>query len=101
MGHMFRAIRRLAEERDDIKVVYPIHKNPLVREKAREVFGHSEVVKLIEPMDVYDFQNTMAKSSIRAESEQVTYQRYIPRESLNFAKHITIIIYTILNIASK
>lgn len=64
MGHMFRAIRRLAEERDDIKVVYPIHKNPLVREKAREVFGHSEVVKLIEPMDVYDFQNTMAKSHL-------------------------------------
>ena len=64
MEHMFRAIKRLAEEREDIKVVYPIHKNPLVREKARKVFGSDEVVKLIEPMDVYDFQNTMAKSHL-------------------------------------
>ena len=65
MVHMFRAINRIAMERDDIKVVYPIHKNPVVRETAKSVFGeNSHVIKLIEPMDVYNFQNTMAKSHI-------------------------------------
>lgn len=65
MIHMFRAIKRVTDERDDIKVLYPIHKNPAVRELARSVFGEDdEIIRLIEPLDVYDFQNMMAHSYI-------------------------------------
>lgn len=62
MRHMFKAINRLAKERNDVKIVYPIHKNPKVRELANEIFGDDNYVKLVEPMDVYNFQNIMAKS---------------------------------------
>lgn len=62
MRHMFRAIRRIAEEHDDIRVLYPIHKNPAVRETAHEIFGNGDVIRLVEPMDVFEFQNIMAKS---------------------------------------
>ncbi len=65
MENMFRAIKRIADERNDIKVIYPIHKNPAVRETACKVFGDgSEIIKLVEPMGVYDFQNMMARSYI-------------------------------------
>ncbi len=62
MENMFKAIARIAEEFDDIRVVYPIHKNPVVRDTARKVFGEKDIVKIIEPLGVYDFQNIMARS---------------------------------------
>lgn len=64
MRHIFRAIRRLCDEFDDIKVVYPIHMNPKVREVANEVFGGCNKVKLIEPLEVFDFHNFQNKSYI-------------------------------------
>ena len=64
MRHIFRAIKRLCDEFDDIKVVYPIHMNPKVREVANEVFGGCNKVKLIEPLEVFDFHNFQNKSYI-------------------------------------
>lgn len=63
MRNMFNAIKRVLQEYPNIKVVYPIHKNPKVREIANEVFS-SEFgrVKLIEPLEVVDFHNFMNKS---------------------------------------
>lgn len=62
MHHMFRAIRRIIDETPDIKVIYPIHMNPVVRETAAEVFGDEDRIHLIEPLDVLDFHNFMARS---------------------------------------
>ena len=62
MRHMFRAIRRIIDETPDIKVIYPIHMNPAVREAAREVFGDGDRVHIIEPLDVLDFHNFLARS---------------------------------------
>ena len=62
MRQMFRAIRRVLDEHDDVQAIYPIHMNPLVRETAREVFGDDERIRIIEPMDVLDFHNFMARS---------------------------------------
>ena len=64
MVHIFRAIRRLVDEFDDIKVIYPIHKNPKVREIANEIFAGCDRVKLIEPLEVFDFHNFQNKSYI-------------------------------------
>ena len=62
MRHMFRAIKRIVNEHGDIKVVYPLHMNPAVRRTAVEVFGNDERFHLIEPLDVLDFHNFMARS---------------------------------------
>jgi UDP-N-acetylglucosamine 2-epimerase (non-hydrolysing) len=62
LKHMFRAIKRIVDEYEDIKVVYPIHMNPIVRNTAKEVFGEHDRIKLIEPMDVIDFHNLQARS---------------------------------------
>ena len=62
MRHIFKAIKRIVDEFDDVKVIYPIHKNPLVREVANEIFGDCEKVKLIEPLEVFDFHNFINKS---------------------------------------
>ena len=64
MRHIFRAIKRIVEEYPDVKVVYPIHLNPKVREVANEVFGGIDRVKLIEPLEVIDFHNFQNKSYI-------------------------------------
>lgn len=64
MRHMFKAIRRIVDEFDDVKVVYPVHLNPKVREVANEIFGDDDKVKLIEPLEVIDFHNFIAKSHI-------------------------------------
>ncbi|PHV70162.1 UDP-N-acetylglucosamine 2-epimerase (non-hydrolyzing) [Sporanaerobium hydrogeniformans] len=60
--HMFRAIKRIVDETPDIKVIYPIHMNPIVRSAAKEIFGEHERVRIIEPLDVLDFHNFLAKS---------------------------------------
>lgn len=62
MRRMFRALRKVAQEFPDVKILYPIHKNPAVREIAEEILGEVERVRMIEPLDVIDFHNFMAKS---------------------------------------
>ena len=62
MRHIFKAIRRLVDEFNDIKVIYPIHMNPRVREVASEIFDDCDRVKLIEPLEVFDFHNFQNKS---------------------------------------
>ncbi len=62
MKHMFRAIRRVLDEHSDVKAIYPIHLNPLVRETAYEIFGDDNRIHLIEPLDVIDFHNFMNHS---------------------------------------
>ena len=62
MGHMFQAVKRILLEHRDVKVIYPVHKNPKVRKTAQEILGDMERVRLIEPLDVIDFHNFMAQS---------------------------------------
>lgn len=64
MRHIFKAIKRIVTEYDDVKVVYPIHLNPKVREVANEIFENIDRVKLIEPLEVIDFHNFQNKSYI-------------------------------------
>ena len=64
MYHIFRAVRRIVDEFDDVKVVYPIHLNPKVREVANEVLAGCDKVKLIEPLEVFDFHNFQNRSFI-------------------------------------
>ena len=64
MRHIFKAIKRIVDEYDDVRVVYPIHKNPKVREIAKEVFGDMNKIKLIEPLEVIDFHNFQNKSYV-------------------------------------
>ncbi len=59
MRNIFRAVRRITEEFDDVKVIYPVHMNPRVRETADEILSQSKSVRLIEPLDVLDFHNFM------------------------------------------
>lgn len=61
MVHMFRAIRRVCDEHSDIKAVYPIHMNPAVREIANRELGGDARIHIIEPLDVLDFHNFMAR----------------------------------------
>lgn len=64
MRSIFKAVKRIVTEFPDVKVVYPIHKNPVVRKIANEIFGDCDKVKLIEPLEVFDFHNFMNKSYI-------------------------------------
>ncbi|MDO4890959.1 MAG: UDP-N-acetylglucosamine 2-epimerase (non-hydrolyzing), partial [Coriobacteriaceae bacterium] len=62
MRSMFRGIRRVVESRDDVKAIYPVHLNPAVRNVAREELGDCDKIRLVEPLDVLDFHNFMARS---------------------------------------
>ena len=62
LKNMFRAIKRIVDEHKDIKVIYPIHMNPVVRSIANEILGNNERIKIIEPLDVLDFHNFLNKS---------------------------------------
>lgn len=62
MHRMFRAIRRIVDETPDVKVIYPIHMNPVVRKAADEELGNDDRIHIIEPLDVLDFHNFMARS---------------------------------------
>ncbi|QHE63925.1 UDP-N-acetylglucosamine 2-epimerase (non-hydrolyzing) [Rossellomorea vietnamensis] len=64
MRNMFRAIKRLVEEHDDIQVVYPVHLNPAVREVADEVLGDDKRIHLIDPLDVIDFHNFASRAHL-------------------------------------
>jgi UDP-N-acetylglucosamine 2-epimerase (non-hydrolysing) len=61
MVHMFRAIRRVCNEHPDIKAIYPIHMNPAVRETAERELGGDDRIHIIEPLDVLDFHNFLAR----------------------------------------
>ena len=62
MRNMFRAIKRVLDEHDDVKAIYPIHMNPVVRSIANEVFGDDERIHIIEPLEVVDFHNFLNNS---------------------------------------
>ena len=62
MANMFRAIRRIIDEHEDVKAIYPIHMNPVVRECADKYLGDSDRIHIIEPLDVLDFHNFLARS---------------------------------------
>lgn len=62
MRNMFRAIKRLVDEKPDIKVIYPIHMNPIVRDTANDILGDCDRVRIIEPLEVLDFHNFLSKS---------------------------------------
>lgn len=62
MEHMFLAIKRVLEETPDVKAIYPIHMNPAVREVAGRIFAGEDRIHLIEPLDVLDFHNFLARS---------------------------------------
>lgn len=62
MHNMFRAIKRIAEDNNNVKIIYPIHLNPVVRSIANEELAGIDSVRLIEPLDVLAFHNFMSKS---------------------------------------
>lgn len=62
MYGMFRAIRRIIDENPDVKAIYPIHMNPVVRKIADEILGNNDKIKIIEPLEVVDFHNFLNKS---------------------------------------
>ena len=62
MKQMFRAIRRVMDEYPDVKAIYPIHMNPAVRRTADEILGGDDRIHIIEPLDVLDFHNFIARS---------------------------------------
>ncbi len=62
MHNMFRAIRRVMDEHPDVKAIYPIHMNPVVRAAAEEELSGLDRIHIIEPLEVLDFHNFLAKS---------------------------------------
>ncbi len=62
MHNMFRAIRRIMDEHPDVKAIYPIHMNPVVRKAAEEELGGCDRIHIIEPLEVLDFHNFLARS---------------------------------------
>ncbi len=64
MHNIFGAVRQIVDEFEDVTVVYPMHKNPKVREIAQQYLGNHERIELIEPLDVLDFHNFAARSHL-------------------------------------
>lgn len=64
MRHMFKAIKRIADETPDVKVIYPVHLNPKVKSVADEILGNDNRIKLISPLEVIDFHNFINKAYI-------------------------------------
>ena len=62
MHQMFKAIRRIVDEHPDVKAIYPIHMNPVVRAAADEELGDCDRIRIIEPLEVLDFHNFLARS---------------------------------------
>lgn len=62
MHEMFAAIRKLVEDNENVKVIYPIHKNPKVREIAGQYFNNNNRIRMIEPLEVFDFHNYIKRS---------------------------------------
>ncbi len=64
MKNMFRAIKRVMDEHPDVKAIYPIHMNPVVRQTANEIFADDDRIHLIEPLNVIDFHNFLNRSHL-------------------------------------
>ena len=64
MKNMFRAIKRIVDEKPNIKAIYPIHMNPVVREAANEILGKCERIRIIEPLEVLDFHNFLSRAHL-------------------------------------
>lgn len=64
MREMFNAIKRLADTHEDVFIVYPVHKNPVVVELAEEILQNHERISLIEPLNVFEFHNIMAQATL-------------------------------------
>ncbi len=62
MKNMFRAIKRVMDEHENVKAIYPIHMNPVVRETADSILGGDERIRIIEPLEVIDFHNFLSRS---------------------------------------
>lgn len=62
LRHIFKAIKRIIEEYPDVKIIYPIHMNPVVRQTANEILANHPRIHLIEPLDVLDFHNFLSRS---------------------------------------
>ena len=62
MFRIFRAIRRVTDEFEDVKIIYPVHLNPQVQHAARLQIGEHPRIRLIEPLDVLPFHNFLARS---------------------------------------
>ena len=62
MHSMFRAIRRVMDEHPDVKALYPIHMNPAVRQAAHAELGGNDRLRIIEPLEVFDFHNFLSRS---------------------------------------
>ena len=62
MKHMFNAIKRIINEHPDIKAIYPIHMNPVVRETANSILAGNDRIRIIEPLEVVDFHNFLNAS---------------------------------------
>ena len=62
MKNMFRAIKRVMNEHPDVKAIYPIHMNPVVRQTANEILGDDDRIHIIEPLEVLDFHNFLSRS---------------------------------------
>ena len=75
MHHMFRAIRRIMDEHPDVKAVYPIHMNPVVRQTADEELSGCDRIRIIEPMEVLDFHNLLANSYLILTDSGDVYKR--------------------------
>ena len=64
LKNMFKAIKRIVDEYEDIKVIYPIHMNPLVRETANDILGNNDRIRIIDPLEVLDFHNFLNKAHL-------------------------------------
>ncbi len=64
MKNMFRAVKRIVDEHENVQVVYPVHLNPVVRETANDILGNDPRIHLIEPLDVIDFHNFAERAHI-------------------------------------
>ena len=62
MKNMFRAIKRVIDEHEKIKAIYPIHMNPVIREMADRILGGDKRIRIIEPLEVIDFHNFLNRS---------------------------------------
>lgn len=62
LENMFTAINKVVTENKDVKVIYPVHKNPIVQDTAKRILGNNDRIKLIEPLEVIDFHNFLARS---------------------------------------
>ena len=57
MVNIFEAVNKITEEFSNVKFIFPVHLNPEVRRIAKQIFNNNDNVKMIEPLDVFDFHN--------------------------------------------